>query len=70
MDNKNQINALNEKQAALYIGMSVSYLKKDRMDGAATDRTLGPRWAKLGKRVVYLKSDLDAWLRQHLVPRR
>ena len=65
-----QTRALKEKAAAEYIGMSVSYLRKDRMDGKVADRTIGPRWAKVGKRVVYLREDLDAWLEQHLVPRK
>ena len=61
--------ALDEKAAANYIGMSVSFLQKDRMNGALPGRTLGPRFAKLGKRVMYLRDDLDAWLEQHLVDR-
>ncbi|PIQ44096.1 MAG: DNA-binding protein [Gammaproteobacteria bacterium CG11_big_fil_rev_8_21_14_0_20_46_22] len=70
MNEKNQSRALNEKAAAQYIGMSVSYLRKDRMDGLVGQRTPGPRYAKLGKRVIYLRDDLDAWLEQHLVQRR
>ena len=61
--------ALDEKAAAKYIGMSVSFLQKDRMNGAILGRTLGPRFAKLGKWVMYLRDDLDAWLEQHLVER-
>lgn len=56
--------ALNERQAAQYIGMSVSFLQKDRMNGALTGRTQGPRWIKVGKRVIYLKPVLDAWLQE------
>ena len=61
--------ALNERAAAQYIGLSVSFLQKDRMNGELAGRTLGPRYAKLGKRVVYLRDDLDAWLQAHLVGR-
>lgn len=60
----------NETQAAKYIGMSVSFLRKDRMNGIFKDRTPGPRWGKVGKRVIYLKDDLDAWLDRSLVPRK
>lgn len=70
MNHEHQSRAFNEKEAAQYIGMSVSYLRKDRMDGAVGNRTLGPRWAKPGKRVIYLRDDLDAWLEQHLVDRK
>jgi len=70
MIQENQSRALNEKAAAQYIGMSVSYLRKDRMDGLVDQRTPGPRYAKLGKRVIYLRDDLDSWLEQHVVRRR
>lgn len=67
--NYEQSKALNEKAAAHYIGMSVSYLQKDRMNGELPGRTAGPRYAKLGKRVVYLKDELDLWLQKHIVDR-
>lgn len=69
MNNENQSRAFNEKAAAQYIGMSVSFLQKDRMNGALEGRTPGPRYAKLGKRVVYLREELDAWLQAHIVNR-
>lgn len=53
---------MNEKEAAAYIGMSVSFLQKDRTEGRLIGRTPGPRWLKIGKRVLYLKDDLDLWL--------
>ena len=64
-----QSRAFSEKEAAQYIGMSLSYLRKDRMDGILPGRLPGPRWAKLGKRVLYLRDDLDVWLERHLVRR-
>ena len=69
MSNEVLVKAFNEKEAAKYIAMSVSFLQKDRMNGALPGRTLGPRYAKMGKRVVYLREDLDAWLEKHLVER-
>lgn len=60
---------LTEKEAAEYIGMSQSFLRKDRMDGVREHRTPGPQFLKLGKSVRYLKEDLDAWLLQHRVNR-
>jgi len=62
MNENNQSRALNEKAAAQYIGMSVSFLRKDRMNGLLLSRTPGPRWGKVGRRVVYLREDLDHWL--------
>ncbi len=66
---ENQSPVFHEKAAAQYIGMSVSYLQKDRMNGELPGRTPGPRYAKLGKRIVYLREDLDVWLRAHIVNR-
>ena len=42
--------------AARYLGLSPSTLNKLRLTG------LGPKFIKLGRRVVYDPADLDAWL--------
>ncbi len=47
---------LNSPEAAEYLGISVSTLSKRRVDGD------GPKYLKLGRRVVYDTRDLDAWL--------
>ena len=60
---------LSEKEAASYIGMSVYFLQKDRVNGKLAGRTPGPRWIKAGRRILYFKRDLDMWLREHLVRR-
>lgn len=52
---------LNTSNAAQYIGFSESFLRKARM--GITDVT-GPNFKKIGKRVVYLREDLDAFLEQ------
>ncbi len=44
------------REAAEYVGLSKSTLDKLRCFGG------GPRYLKLGRAVVYAKSDLDAWL--------
>ncbi len=46
-------------EAAVYVGLSESTLTKYRVFGG------GPRYLKLGRRVVYEESDLDAWLAAH-----
>jgi predicted DNA-binding transcriptional regulator AlpA len=53
---------LDEEQAATYTGMSVSFLQKSRSTGQTGSRTPGPRFKKIGKRVIYDLADLDAWL--------
>jgi predicted DNA-binding transcriptional regulator AlpA len=47
---------LNTKEAAKYLGLSPSTLAKLRLSGN------GPDYCKLGRRVIYLKEYLDAWL--------
>ena len=47
------------KGAAAYLGVSESYLTKLRIVGG------GPRFAKLGRRITYRDSDLDAWREEY-----
>lgn len=52
--------------AALYIGMSESWLRQSRMSG----RLHGPPFLRLGSRAVrYLRTDLDRWLQERRDPR-
>ena len=60
---------LTEKAAAIYIGMSRSFLGQDRMNGYREGRTPGPIFMKLGRSVRYRKEDLDVWLAQNRVVR-
>jgi predicted DNA-binding transcriptional regulator AlpA len=50
---------LRTPQAAEYIGLSASTMEKMRLRGD------GPRYAKLGKLVVYAITDLNAWVDVH-----
>lgn len=52
-----------EKAAARYAGLSVSTLRKRRRLG------LPPSYIKVGRRVVYAKQDIDAFLRAGRVDR-
>jgi predicted DNA-binding transcriptional regulator AlpA len=56
--------ALSDREAATYVGMSVSFLRQDRLNGHREGRTPGPRWIKIGRSVRYLQEDLDEWLEQ------
>lgn len=60
---------LTETEAALHIGMSVSYLRMDRVRGQVGKRTPGPPWLKLGRIVRYDIHDLNAWIAAHRVDR-
>jgi|LNFM01.2.fsa_nt_gb predicted DNA-binding transcriptional regulator AlpA len=50
---------LRTQEAAEYCGSSASTLEKLRLTGG------GPVYSKLGRRVVYLVEDLDAWLAEN-----
>ena len=50
---------LSTKEAADYIGLSDCTLNRMRVTGE------GPRYAKLGRRVVYAPADLDAWVEEN-----
>lgn len=52
---------LRDADAALYVGMSESWLRQTRMIG----RTDGPPFVRVGTRSIrYRRSDLDRWLEQ------
>lgn len=59
--------ALKEKDAAIYIGMSVSFLRQSRMEGNRKGRTPAPPYIKIGRAVRYLVDDLDSWLIENRV---
>ena len=55
-----------EEEAAFYIGVSRSFLRQSRMDGVRENRVPGPRYIKIGTRMIrYLREDLDIWLDKH-----
>ena len=47
------------RDAAIFLGLSALFLEKARI---GQTRTPGPRATKIGKRVVYLREDLEAYL--------
>jgi excisionase family DNA binding protein len=52
---------LNRKDAAEYLGVSVPTLEGWASKGG------GPAYCKMGRRVVYLRSDLDAFIQSRRV---
>ncbi|KAF1704041.1 helix-turn-helix transcriptional regulator [Pseudoxanthomonas suwonensis] len=52
---------VNGPEAARYLGISISTLEKMRHEGR------GPRYMKVGGRVFYRLSDLDAYLERSVV---
>ena len=57
--------AFREEEAAIYTGMSRSFLRQARMTGPLQNRMLAPPFIKVGSRSIrYLREDLDSWLEQ------
>ena len=57
--------AFTEAEAAHYIGMSRSFLRQARSEGARRNRTPPPPAIRVGSRSIrYLREDLDAWLNE------
>lgn len=56
---------LSSREAAAYVGISYSYLRVIRMTGQIGERVAPPPQVNIGRRVYYLREDLDAWVLQH-----
>lgn len=50
---------LKDREAAEFLGMSLTWLRHSRMDGT------GPVYLKIGRSVRYRTEDLEAWLLKH-----
>ena len=61
---------LAEPEAAKYLQISASSLRKGRMNGALEGRMPVPPFVRLGRRIVYLRDDLDRWLESHRITDR
>ena len=53
---------LDEKRTALYLGVSLSYLRKSRSEGAPRGRTQAPPFVRIIGRIYYRVADLDCWV--------
>ncbi len=63
----NSNRALDEVAAGIYANVSVSSLRKSRMDGKRKNRMPPPTYVRLGRKIVYLVDDLDLWLENNRV---
>lgn len=57
---------MNEVDAAFYLGVSVSSLRKSRMNGPRANQLPPPPYVKLGRRVIYRAADLAQFLEANL----
>lgn len=53
---------LSEKEAAVLLGVSLSFLRKSRSEGARKGRTEAPRFVRVGGRCLYRRADLEDWV--------
>ncbi|MDR1510810.1 MAG: helix-turn-helix domain-containing protein [Synergistaceae bacterium] len=53
---------LGEKDAALILGTSLSFLRKARSEGARGGRTIAPPFVAVGGRRYYRTADLKSWV--------
>lgn len=61
--------AINTREAAQYMGLSQEFLRQARSYGDRNGRTPGPRFIRIGRKVMYLVDDLDRWLEARRVER-
>jgi len=66
-DSEKPKHTLTEVEAAEYLNVSRSVLRQGRMDGPRQGRMPVPPHVQLGRKILYRKIDLDAYLEQHLV---
>jgi predicted DNA-binding transcriptional regulator AlpA len=52
-------------EAAVYLAVSESFLRKDCSEGPRMNRTPGPDPVRIGEMVRYKREDLDAWIDKH-----
>jgi predicted DNA-binding transcriptional regulator AlpA len=57
--NTSQTQRLGSREAARYCGLGFSTMAKFRLSGG------GPRYYKIGAKVLYDSADLEAWLALH-----
>ncbi len=67
MDNTSVSITLTEIQAALYLGISRASLRQGRCEGRRDNRMPPPPYIKIGRKILYLRIDLDCWLTTYRV---
>ena len=59
--------ALSESEAATYLGISKITLRQGRCEGKRDNRMPPPPYVKIGRKILYLRDDLDRWLEMYRV---
>ena len=58
---------LTEIEAADYLGISRSTLRQGRMNGPRSSRCPTPPFIRLGRKILYLREDLDQLLKERRI---
>jgi hypothetical protein len=58
---------MSENDAAVYIGVARISLCQGRCEGRRENRMPPPPYIKLGRKILYLKDDLDRWLEMYRI---
>gem|GEM_PF-1303626 len=53
---------LTEIEAAKFLGVSVSYLRKSRCEGTRKQKTPAPPFVRVGRSIFYRLADLIVWV--------
>ena len=56
---------LTEAQAAEFLGVSRSFLRKSRMTGQVENHAEPPPFVKAGRMIRYILDDLESWIEKH-----
>lgn len=55
---------LTQREAAAYCRISAATLARMRQDARCEAQLPGPAYVRIGRRIIYRKQDLEAWLAQ------
>ena len=58
---------LSEEEAAHYLGISRASLRQGRMEGRRNGRIPPPPFVRLGRKILYIREDLDRYLAENRV---
>jgi hypothetical protein len=58
---------LTEIQASIYLGISRATLRQGRCEGRREKRMPPPPFVRLGRKIIYLRTDLDRWLESYRI---
>jgi hypothetical protein len=58
---------LSEREAAAYLGISPITLRQGRCDGRRSNRMPPPPFLRIGRKILYMVSDLDHYLQSFRV---